>query len=1672
MSITRLVFKKAEPSGHEQLSLFNNEGSAAPAPAPARRRRSAAPAQQAAAPVAPAPVAPAPVAPGQMEAGKGTIIPDIAHLKAFAQATGSFDNEKHDTLFDWHHDHTLGRTAAGDPFSIFTADYNDQHVKKLLAQPESEREFTLLPVSHGIPRDYQDRLSQDSSEMQQNSTAFNAAFKPPNPQFIESVRSNDSELKGEDGLHLYTTTMANRPSPLTAQGHATTLDWLRDLHEQKEKFLKQKTVTSPNNTGDMVVDRSPDEVKRHKGFIFLCHEKLGGTSGAFCHRRSLANSLQDELRIKEQASGVAPYVDGSESKLMGYLRHIVDVTDAAKPVVSLSQWYKDQYSRYSAQNANPLSFNDWRRTLVPIDFSNTPNISISSLATIPTQERLASQVVPSSGWSLGADLRSSTFPNFSFGVISASEKVPGVHTAFQASSLFGEAADVLLHPASVDGTFEKDMLTDEFKQRYPKFFAAYKKVCSAKPSLGDTFWFQPKNENGEAYGPAIMTLFVRQSKQDPIQPDALDKSLKFARSWIDKRFPYDATRGALVISPTIGSSTTDTVNALKSAFSGTNPSNHAIMVSSQPTDKSEILRRGSLESGVPIAFFEPSLLYPEKEYHPNDSDAIFFGSEVGGASSEPWVRQFGNFSMQYGFDSPVTGDVSQQASRIPSSEYLYQLLKLSNTNWPGTSPSIMRKKKSNVAENVNETTGNLTDESFHKNGEKDGYDIIVNTCNTQLNSRGKPVMGAGLAEAFSTHFAGTDYQEQVAAYLANLPAGRAAGTAFICQPMFQGNPIGPRVASLFVKDDFRDQSDRNHTNNSITSLFSQLKKEGQSRATQKKPALRIAMPHVSAGLGERGNSSKTSVQKTGGWIATRKHIVNTFKNSQGIITDIVGSNAGSFVVPLLDSSQLQEYANTINSPMDMKSFIRQLPIREDWDQVRDSAMKFSLIAKIFGNRDFAQALLAQKGKTLIEVSHPADPETPFGERSSITSVSSLFEHPDVKSPTFDTMLKTKTGKGLLDDFRAATEANGPQSYIRDLKNIGYTRAQIAAMSVLIRSELIKEMGSLNPLWSKAELGDDGSTVIMPQSAFDSLQNDEPGLQRVMVGNHGIYLEMSDVFVNVPEIDKRKQSRFYDTYRRDSIKYYRQKARVNYAEYEPLKFYSAIENYATPKPQRAGLNEVTSPITDATLPDVYWGTTLDETNMFRGENKLGHMLMEIRDDIITGKIDVSSPYPIPQDLSGSDLFGHYIAPINPAGYSISDILPVMTRSNARVSSLTAPELTQGSAVKPVLSGIVPRNALVGNLDAVTDDEDEDDDEGIDSINLDIYDSVDSEIEKLSKDSANPLGTFVRACPKHNADPKKDEILSQNKKHAQAFKDAIDSMHLLLPGKSITIVDHISNKPGHFTMRQLRNQFFSAKKNISSGVFDENESAITKNLLNNTVITNGRLIASRALFAIQSFQRQYPGWLLDAEDAWQELLIWTHDQLAEKYKPELDIEPFLGYLLSPKSAILKDKMMTMAKFQSNAGFNEIENIEKVQLEDVPSSEADQVSKTAQKLISQGAEHVLSALKALAGEQSSDYPDPDQLRVDYGFSLKKVSDLGFILDCLSTTLPGEERRNRVREKAREIGISEETFKQRLDDAFLSAKETLQEMMNKKIKQGVDIDPKLIARMFEKPTFSAYLS
>ena len=504
-----------------------------------------------------------------------------------------------------------------------------------------------------------------------------------------------------------------------------------------------------------------------------------------------------------------------------------------------------------------------------------------------------------------------------------------------------------------------------------------------------------------------------------------------------------------------------------------------------------------------------------------------------------------------------------------------------------------------------------------------------------LRADGTPVMGKGLAQSFSVHLAGTDYEKQVAEYLKKMKRGgedQAVGTTFICQPMFEGRPIGPKVASMFVKGNPYDQATRRDTETSIDHLHSQLTEMTSGLPNGKQ--IKIAMPLVSAGLGERGRPVTGSVAKTGGWMRTRRKIIDTFgKNPQKIITDIVhlSEDDDGSVVPLLSPSDIQKYLATspdmVDNPFKMKSFIRNLPINDNWDQIKDSAMKFSLIAKVFGSRDFARVLMGQQGKELVEVSSAVDPETPFGRRSAVMSVKETLAHPDVLDPAFQNLLKTRS---WAFECRKSNEDFGPQAFIRNLKSQGFTKNQIAAISIKIRQTYISELYGDNHAWGPASLGDDGSTVELPPDAMKELQNDEPGLQRVMVGNHGVYLEMNDVRVDSP-LPEKKANNFYDTYKRGTIKYYRQKSRVNYAEYEPGKWYADIDHYLENHPQKSDLHEPIESVVDPSLPDLYWGTTRDSRGFFRGENMLGRLLMEIRDDIANGTIDITKPYPVPGDL---------------------------------------------------------------------------------------------------------------------------------------------------------------------------------------------------------------------------------------------------------------------------------------------------------------------------------------------------------------------------------------------------------------------------------------------------------
>lgn len=404
--------------------------------------------------------------------------------------------------------------------------------------------------------------------------------------------------------------------------------------------------------------------------------------------------------------------------------------------------------------------------------------------------------------------------------------------------------------------------------------------------------------------------------------------------------------------------------------------------------------------------------------------------------------------------------------------------------------------------------GDITNPDFQKSG---GYNMIVNTCNTVLNSAGVPVMGAGIAKDFRDKYKDTDYLDAVAGYLyqRNMTVAAAQrafgakwthvdpapGSVFVHQPKkADGTPVGPPIASLFVKRHFRDQARRDDTNGAITALKEYL----DNNPSPDGGPWKVAMPHISGLNGERGNPVEGSVGSTDGWEATRKHIIDTFD----------GSPHEAHII--------------------------------DFDS---------------GTQPASASL--------------SGPVMPFDQRSGVTSIQKTLSHSSVQDPAF---LRILQGTDWQKQFFDSVNAGKYSAYLTDLKTRNrYTPEQIAAISLKIRQANIddlKRKKGTEDLYSGARIADDGSTVLFDNpETMERLKASEPTLKRVMVSNHGIYLE-SEKPKRTNPLQLVRENLQYNHYRDgDGRKLYQQTKRVNYAEYEPGLWYSDIKSYSPGTPSR-------------------------------------------------------------------------------------------------------------------------------------------------------------------------------------------------------------------------------------------------------------------------------------------------------------------------------------------------------------------------------------------------------------------------------------------------------------------------------------------------------------------------
>jgi len=134
-----------------------------------------------------------------------------------------------------------------------------------------------------------------------------------------------------------------------------------------------------------------------------------------------------------------------------------------------------------------------------------------------------------------------------------------------------------------------------------------------------------------------------------------------------------------------------------------------------------------------------------------------------------------------------------------------------------------------------------------------------------------------------------------------------------------------------------------------------------------------------------------------------------------------------------------------------------------------------------------------------------------------------------------------------------------QQFIKDLQKTK-TVSEIEEINKQIRNVYIQKLKVDYPQLGTITLSADNSTLIVENKNI--LEQVEPTINRLMVGNHGVYIEFSEPVNKGTFIKKRKQ---YNEYNRDGIKLYEQFDTVNYADYKSGKWYADINEYKLSEP---------------------------------------------------------------------------------------------------------------------------------------------------------------------------------------------------------------------------------------------------------------------------------------------------------------------------------------------------------------------------------------------------------------------------------------------------------------------------------------------------------------------------
>ena len=132
-----------------------------------------------------------------------------------------------------------------------------------------------------------------------------------------------------------------------------------------------------------------------------------------------------------------------------------------------------------------------------------------------------------------------------------------------------------------------------------------------------------------------------------------------------------------------------------------------------------------------------------------------------------------------------------------------------------------------------------------------------------------------------------------------------------------------------------------------------------------------------------------------------------------------------------------------------------------------------------------------------------------------------------------------------------------QAFKRDLEKEGKSEAEINDIFSQIRKVHVSDLQAEYPQLGVKSIEKDGSTLSLTPEGKQKLMSLEPTATRLMVGNHGVYIEMNKPADVGKFIKKRLQ---YNEYRRGKVKLYDQFETVNYADYKTDKWYADPKQY--------------------------------------------------------------------------------------------------------------------------------------------------------------------------------------------------------------------------------------------------------------------------------------------------------------------------------------------------------------------------------------------------------------------------------------------------------------------------------------------------------------------------------